>query len=276
MRAHNLNSSFVVIEEGERDVAPDWGELLLPFVGPEVWRIDVANVTRAVLFLQQWADEFFGPGKSALRQGVRGLKVGRPNQVLGSEPSSGNTESPVNHESSGVAKSPESLKSSPGIPAEHESSEEGKSLKSSSLPLEKTSTADWDGARVPGTNLLYCACGKKCKSGRQLGLWTYWCYQYVQFEKTSSGVLFKFRPLTVKDDPFESLQEGGLEFIVEDTTGRRDDVFTERDRTEPPNGAPPRLRARRCAYGWKVVPKENSERALLEKFKRDWAEVESK
>lgn len=32
-------------------------------------------------------------------------------------------------------------------------------------------------------------------------------------------------------DPFESLQEGGLEFIVEDTTGRRDDVFTERDRT---------------------------------------------
>ena len=76
--------------------------------------------------------------------------------LRGSEPSSGNTESPVNHESSGVAKSPESLKSSPGIPAEHESSEEGKSLKSSSLPLEKTSTADWDGARVPGTNLLYC------------------------------------------------------------------------------------------------------------------------
>ncbi|CAK9037595.1 Hypothetical protein SCF082_LOCUS22249 [Durusdinium trenchii] len=151
----SVNSSFVVIEEGERDVAPDWGELLLPFVGPEVWRIDVANVTRAVLFLQQWADEFFGPGKSALRQGVK----------------------------------------------------------------------------TP-----------------------------VQFEKTSSGVLFKFRPLTVKDDPFESLQEGGLEFIVE----------------EPPNGAPPRLRARRCAYGWKVVPKENSERALLEKFKRDWAEVESK
>lgn len=151
----SVNSSFIVLEDGESDApAPDWGELLLPFVGPEVWRIEVQSVTRTVLFLQQWADEFFGPGKSALRQGVK----------------------------------------------------------------------------TP-----------------------------VQFERTPSGVLFKFRPLTVKDDPFESLEEGGLEFIVEE-----------------PVGGTPRLRARRCAYGWKVVPKENSERALLEKFKRDWQEVEEK
>jgi len=148
----SVNSSFIVMEEDGDNDDPDWGELLLPFVGPEVWRIDVDNVTRTVLFLQQWSDEFFGPGKSALRQGVK----------------------------------------------------------------------------TP-----------------------------VQFEKTSSGVLFKFRPLTAKDDPFESLLEGGLEFIVEERAG-----------------GTPRLRARRCAYGWKVVPKENSERALLEKFKKDWQEVE--
>ena len=85
--------------------------------------------------------------------------------LRGSEPSSGEEPlSPVKHETSGGAKNPESLKSSPGMAAEHESSEssvsseEGKSLKSlksSSLPLEET-TAGWDGARVPGTNLLYC------------------------------------------------------------------------------------------------------------------------
>ena len=46
-------------------------------------RSDESEVRWLRLFLQQWADEFFGPGKSALRQGVRGLKVGRPNQVLG-------------------------------------------------------------------------------------------------------------------------------------------------------------------------------------------------
>eukprot|EP00913_Durusdinium_trenchii_P034116 g31931.t1 len=32
------------------------------------------------------------------------------------------------------------------------------------LAQRRETTAGWDGARVPGTNLLYCACGKKCKS----------------------------------------------------------------------------------------------------------------
>lgn len=38
-----------------------WNQLELPS----------ANVIDPRLFLQQWAEEFFGPGKSALRQGVR-------------------------------------------------------------------------------------------------------------------------------------------------------------------------------------------------------------
>ncbi|CAJ1363555.1 unnamed protein product [Effrenium voratum] len=147
----SVNTSFAVVEE-DGDEQADWGELLLPFVGPELWRLEVKSVTRTVLFLQQWSDEFFGPGKSALKHGVK----------------------------------------------------------------------------TP-----------------------------VQFERTPSGVLFKFRPLTEKDESFENLEEGGIEFVVEE-----------------PESCPARVRARRCCYGWKVVPKENSERALLEKFQRDWKEVE--
>lgn len=58
----SVDSSFVVLGGEESQSAPDWGELsapqsawkaplderLLPFVGPEVWRIAVPNVTRAV------------------------------------------------------------------------------------------------------------------------------------------------------------------------------------------------------------------------------------
>eukprot|EP00913_Durusdinium_trenchii_P035957 g33642.t1 len=54
-------------------------------------------------------------------------------------------------------------------------SSETKNLKSIPIPsesLEKT----WDSAMVPGTNLLYCACGKRCVDGRQLGLFTYYCF----------------------------------------------------------------------------------------------------
>jgi len=127
----------------------DWPELLLPFIGPEVWRREVPDATRAAFFVKGWAEEFFGSGKSALRMGVK----------------------------------------------------------------------------TP-----------------------------VRFQETPSGVIFKFAPLgTAPGALFQELDDGGVEFLAEE-----------------PAGLPPRMRARRCAYGWKVTIKENSERALLEKFAADW------
>lgn len=129
-----------------------WSELLLPFIGPEVWRTEVDDAKRAAFFVQNWADEFFREGKRAMRVGVK----------------------------------------------------------------------------TP-----------------------------VQLQTTSAGVILKFRPLnTPSEVSFDDLDEGGIEFIAE----------------QPADG-PPRLRAQRCAYGWKVSVKENSERALINKFAQDWAEV---
>ncbi len=72
---------------------------------------------------------------------------------------------------------------------------------------------------------------------------------------TDTGVVFKFRPLgTPSARKFEDLQDGGIEFLV-----------------EKPVGSSPRLRVCRCAYGWQVVLKKNSERALLKKFQEDWS-----
>ncbi|OLQ06459.1 hypothetical protein AK812_SmicGene10243 [Symbiodinium microadriaticum] len=76
---------------------------------------------------------------------------------------------------------------------------------------------------------------------------------WVELRTTSSGVIFKFRPLTAKEDSFDSLEEGGLEFVVE-----------------------ARIGSTGCSYGWKVTPKENSERALVDKFQKDWAKVSEK
>lgn len=149
----SVNSNFAVVEEpSAAGAGPVWPELLLPFIGPELWRTEVSDAKRAVFFVQNWADEFFAQGKSAMRLGVK----------------------------------------------------------------------------TP-----------------------------VQLRNTPSGVIFKFRPLTTPaEESFDQLEEGGIEFVAE----------------EPAQGAP-RLRARRCAYGWKVTVKDNSERALLDKFARDWAEV---
>jgi len=134
---------------GTLDAGANWPELMTPFIGPEVWRRDVPDAKRAAFFVQGWADEFFGVGKSAMRMGVK----------------------------------------------------------------------------TP-----------------------------VRLQETPSGVIFKFAPLgTAADTPYEELQEGGVEFLAEE-----------------PAGKPPRLRARRCGYGWKVSVKENSERALLQKFSSDW------
>lgn len=147
------DTSFCVVDApGAALDDPDWPEMLLPFAGPEVWRSEVDSVRRAAIFVQGWAEEFFGQGKSAMRLGVK----------------------------------------------------------------------------TP-----------------------------VQLQKTPSGVIFKFRPLSTDDEVgFEELQEGGVEFVAEE-----------------PEGMPPRLRIKRVGYGWKVSVKENSEKALLSKFEKDWAEV---
>jgi len=149
--ALEVNSSFSVVGGSGMEKA-DWNELLLPFVGPEVWRAEVSDPRKAAIFVQGWAEEFFGDGKRAMRMGVK----------------------------------------------------------------------------TP-----------------------------VLIRKTDAGVIFKFKPVgTSGDEDFDSLTEGGLEFVA-----------------EAPVGQAPRLRARRCAYGWKVVAKENSEKALLDKFAKDWSEV---
>lgn len=156
-----VNTTFSVVEDPSLSrpaaaVAARWEELLLPFIGPEVWRTEVSDARRSAIFVHQWAEEWF------------------------------------NH------------------------------------------TEEQGSAR----------CGLKTP---------------VQFERTPTGVIFKFRPLgTPSGRQFADLDEGGLELVAEE-----------------PAGSPPRLRARRCAYGFKVISKENSERVLLQKFKDDWASARS-
>jgi len=154
--ALKVDSSFALTEEPTSSSAStDWSETLLPFIGPEVWRKEVRDARRAAIFVQGWAEEFFGLGKSALRFGVK----------------------------------------------------------------------------TP-----------------------------VQLQSTTSGIIVKFRPVsTLDDETFDDLEEGGVEFTA-----------------EAPSSGAPRIRAVRCAYGWKVSVKENSEKALLDKFAKDWAEVEEK
>lgn len=147
----SVNTDFAVTEDEEATTAPEWSELLLPFIGPEVWRTEVDKAKRAVFFVQTWADEFFGAGKRSSRIGVK----------------------------------------------------------------------------TP-----------------------------VQLQRTPAGVILKFRPLNTPESySFNDLDEGGIELLAE----------------EPASG-PPRLRAVRCAYGWKISVKLNSEKALLDKLAKDWAE----
>jgi len=147
----SVNTDFAVMEDEEAASAPEWSELLLPFIGPEVWRTEVDSAKRAVFFVQTWAEEFFGAGKRSSRVGVK----------------------------------------------------------------------------TP-----------------------------VQTQRTPAGVILKFRPLNTPDSyNFNDLDEGGIELLVE----------------EPASG-PPRLRAIRCDYGWKISVKLNSEKALLDKLAKDLAE----
>jgi len=160
--ALSVDTNFCVVDAPiPKQATTDWPELLLPYIGAEIWRTDVQNAKRAAFFVQSWAAEWFG----------------------------------------------------------------GANGKTQSRALKET--LRW-GLKTP-----------------------------VQYSNTPTGVVFKFRPLdTPEGRAFEDLGEGGLEFVVE----------------RPQTGSP-RLRARRCAYGWKTIVKENSERAILDKFRIDWAEV---
>eukprot|EP00445_Apocalathium_hangoei_P026936 CAMPEP_0203929528 /NCGR_PEP_ID=MMETSP0359-20131031/68421_1 /ASSEMBLY_ACC=CAM_ASM_000338 /TAXON_ID=268821 /ORGANISM="Scrippsiella Hangoei, Strain SHTV-5" /LENGTH=537 /DNA_ID=CAMNT_0050858573 /DNA_START=1 /DNA_END=1614 /DNA_ORIENTATION=+ len=94
----------------------------------------------------------------------------------------------------------------------------------------------------------------KGKSAARFGVKT-----KIELRPTEAGVVVKFRPSTPLMEgqaSFEAWTEGGLEFVA-----------------EAPVGGQPRLRIRRCAYGWKVAIKESSEQALLDKFKSDWKET---
>lgn len=102
---------------------------------------------------------------------------------------------------------------------------------------------------VQGWAQEFCAQGK---GSARLGVKT-----PVQYRETPAGAIFKFRPLgTDSVTQFDDLEEGGIDISVE----------------LPPSGVP-RLRIKRCAYGWKVVVKENSEKAMLEKFMKDFKET---
>eukprot|EP00971_Amphidinium_carterae_P251719 4997538-Amphidinium_carterae.1 len=50
-----------------------WEEMLLPYVGPEIWRAEVKDARRVRFFVQGWADEWFGGNKGniASRFGVK-------------------------------------------------------------------------------------------------------------------------------------------------------------------------------------------------------------
>ncbi|CAE8700538.1 unnamed protein product, partial [Polarella glacialis] len=69
----SVDSNFAVVEAASPSgqISPDWNELMLPFIGPEIWRLDVADSKRAAFFVQGWAEEFFKAGKNAMRMGVK-------------------------------------------------------------------------------------------------------------------------------------------------------------------------------------------------------------
>jgi len=76
----SVDTNVCVVDEpasGEAPPAPDWRELLLPYIGPEVWRREVNSATRAAIFAQSWAAEWFktadeqGSMKDTLRCGLK-------------------------------------------------------------------------------------------------------------------------------------------------------------------------------------------------------------
>eukprot|EP00416_Gambierdiscus_australes_P001353 CAMPEP_0171142408 /NCGR_PEP_ID=MMETSP0766_2-20121228/142373_1 /TAXON_ID=439317 /ORGANISM="Gambierdiscus australes, Strain CAWD 149" /LENGTH=202 /DNA_ID=CAMNT_0011606191 /DNA_START=12 /DNA_END=617 /DNA_ORIENTATION=- len=75
--AQRVDTNVCVVDEPSGSVEANWRELLLPFIGPEIWRVKVQSATRAAIFVQGWAQEWFGSkGKGAspkdtLRWGVK-------------------------------------------------------------------------------------------------------------------------------------------------------------------------------------------------------------
>eukprot|EP00929_Paragymnodinium_shiwhaense_P003141 TRINITY_DN103565_c0_g1_i1.p1 TRINITY_DN103565_c0_g1~~TRINITY_DN103565_c0_g1_i1.p1 ORF type:complete len:545 (-),score=113.69 TRINITY_DN103565_c0_g1_i1:135-1733(-) len=74
--AFPVNTAFGVIDDAasssdEAYRTTEWAKLLLPYVGPEVWRRDIDDARRAILFVQSWAQEYFSAGKDTARFGLK-------------------------------------------------------------------------------------------------------------------------------------------------------------------------------------------------------------
>lgn len=65
----SVDSDFSICGEGNLDPV-GWAKLLLPFSGPEVLRFDVRSAVRAGLFVQNWAEEIFKPGRPGALQKI--------------------------------------------------------------------------------------------------------------------------------------------------------------------------------------------------------------
>jgi len=81
----------------------------------------------------------------------------------------------------------------------------------------------------------------------------------VEVREVVRGVCIKFAPPGERraGAGFEGMLEGGLEILVD----------------EESDGRPGRMRVRRCSYGWRRKPREGSERAILSRLQRDWAQT---
>ncbi|CAE7252588.1 Pdrg1 [Symbiodinium sp. CCMP2592] len=67
----DVDAGFTVVDTPLATAAtsfrgPRWERLLLPCVGPEIWRMDVDDARAAALFVQQWAGTFVGVGTGAV------------------------------------------------------------------------------------------------------------------------------------------------------------------------------------------------------------------
>jgi len=120
------------------------------------------------------------------------------------------------------------------------------------MPVESSSrTRAWVRGWV---DFNYCRAGSQSSAAlKRVGLRT-----PIEVREVLNGVCIKFSPSGTRSPGagFDGLREGGLEIVVD----------------EPYEGQPGRLRVRRCSYGWRIKPKEASERAILSKLRRDWSQ----
>ncbi|CAJ1351880.1 unnamed protein product [Effrenium voratum] len=76
------------------------------------------------------------------------------------------------------AKAVPSSPSSPPVPSAQSKMASLEAVPSTKSAPTGSKAKTWDGATMPGSNLLYCQCGKQCVDGRMLGLYTYYCFRY--------------------------------------------------------------------------------------------------